>query len=78
MKFPSKWNKYPWQDTLIKKSCITCCCCSLVLCSPEECSINQKSSGILWEKMQNTEMQTKIATTVTVTAVESASVILLV
>lgn len=42
-------------------------------------SINQKSSGILWQKMQNTEMQTKITTTVTETpAAESASAILLI
>lgn len=62
-----------------KKCCRSCCRCSLVLGGPDGCSTNQKSLGILWEKMQNSEMQTKITTTVTVTpAVESASVILLI
>lgn len=46
-----------------KKSCRSCCCCSLVLCGPDGCSINQKSSGIFGGKMQNTAMQTKITAT---------------
>lgn len=42
-------------------------------------SVKQKSSGILWQKMQNTEMQAKITTTVTETpAAETASAIFLI
>lgn len=52
---------------------------SLVLCRPDGCAINQKSSGSLHKKMQNSEVQATITTTVTVTpAEESAGVILLI
>lgn len=79
MKFPSKSNKYQWQDILIKNAAghvDVVLWFYVVLMGVLQI---KKSSGILWEKMQNSEIQTKITTTVTVTpAVESASVILLI